>query len=579
MSNATSGSLNAIGKDNLPGEPCKSGSLVIATPWGDSQITLNSILGVPSDTEGHRFYATFLHQVVPAFSKSLDAAFWQTNVLRNSASRPAVQNAAIALGALYEQRQGQFDGYALGVQQSLDSALPTSLLACRYSTAIRSLRDRLTHAVPDEDLMEEIMIACLLFVCIEILRDDDIAAVTHLEGALGIYLNVFKSPQDMSIAGGQPRSWVTNAILKIYTRLDIQAAAYIGSRSTRTSFEDDISDTAVENSNITFHTMSEAHSNLNIRLTSVLAFITPLYGAEKAFPGWTPHPLRGWDRYCVFHGSQYRDYAPPQVSIFRRRYMKLLSIWRSAFLELLQREKDSLKRPDDMAEVALMWSSYYTARIRLLASYTKDEAVYDQCLPQFKKIVEQAELVRPYDNALQLPLPIANGLEGNGKVAVKKILSPKRTEDPSIHMGFNYPLYFTALKCRYRPLRRRAMKLLRMSGRESVWDGNMLACIAEYVIQIEEGKGFQYKKGTEYWVDSIAEEGEDGEAEGEMDFGVSEEKRVHCLALNIDKGEKKIWVQFNRRVPNRSREDDAEGNQTEEEQAWTWRIDSEVLSW
>ena len=558
---------------------CKIDSLMIATPWDDSQITLNSLLGLPSDTQGHRFYGTFLHQVVPTFSKSLDAAFWQTNVLRNSASRPAVQHAAIALGALYEQRQGQFDGCASGRIQCLDSAMSTTLIARRYSTAIRSLRDRLTHVVPDEELMEEVMIACLLFVCIEILRNDDVAAVTHLEGALGIYLNAFKSPQDGSIAGEHPPSCVTNEILKIYTRLDIQAATYIGSRSTRTSFEDDISDTAVENSNTTFYTMSEAYSDQNIRLTSVLAFITPLCGAEKAFPGWAPHPLRGWDRYSVFHGSPYRDYVLPQVSIFRRRYMKLLSIWRSAFQEFLQREKDSLKRPDSMAEVALIWSSYYTVRIRLLAAYAKDETVYDQCLPQFKKIVEQAELVRRYDNALNFPIPIAKGFEGNGKNSVQKTLFPKRTEDPSIHMGFNYALYFTALKCRYRPLRRRAMKLLRMSGRESVWDGNMLACIAEYVVQIEEGKGFDYRKDTEDWVDSIAEEAEDREAEGEMDFGVSEEKRVHCLALNIDKGERKIWVQINRRVPNQLSEDDAEGNKTEEEQTWTWKIDSDVLSW
>lgn len=552
---------------------------MIATPWDGSQITLNSILGMPPDTEGHRFYGTFLHQVVPTFSNSLDAAFWQTNVLRNSASRPAVQNAAIALGALYEQRQGQFDSGASGRKRCLDSAMSTPLIARRYSTAIRSLRDRLAHVVPDEELMEEVMIACLLFVCMEILRDDDIAAVTHLDGALGIYLDAFKSPQDGSIAREHPCSYVANVILQIYTRLDIQAASYIGSRSTRTSFEDGISDTAVENSNTTFRTMSEAHSNLNIRLTSVLAFITPLYGAEKAFPGWTPHPLRGWDRYSVFHGSPYRDFALPQVSIFRRRYMKLLSIWRSAFQEFLQREKDSLRRADAMAEVALIWSSYCTAMIRLLGAYAKDETVYDQCLPQFKKIVEQAELVRRYENPLHLSIPIAKGFEGNGKNSVQKILFPKRIEDPSIHMGLNYPLYLTALKCRYRPLRRRAMKLLRMSGRESVWDGNMLACIAEYVIQIEEGKGFDYKEGTEDWVDSITEEAEDREAEGEMDFGVSEEKRVHCLALNIDKGERKIWVQINRRVPNQSREDDAEENQTEEVQAWTWKIDSDVLSW
>lgn len=550
---------------------------MLATPWGDSQMTLDSVLGVPSGTQDRRLYHSFLRHIVPALSHSLDAAFWRSDILRNTASRPAVQHAAIALGALYEHRQGQIESGASSGRRSSDSALQTSLLASRYSSAIQALRDRLTDAVPDEYLVEEVMVACLLLVCIERLCDDDVAAVTHLEGALGIYMDFYSSHLDTPRAPKTPSSSVIHSISNIYARLDIQATAYIGSRSTRVPVNCDISDTTLEDSNVTFHTLLQSRDVLNVRIASVLAFITPPYGAEKAFPGWTPHPLRGWDRYCVFHGSPYRDYAPPQVSIHRRRYMKLLSLWKSAFQEFLHTEKENLTRPQEQAEVALLWSSYYITRIRLLTSYTKHEGVYDQCLSQFEKIVEQAELARRYSNGILLPLPINRVHEGKGSTTAGVILSPKKSTEVSIHMGFNYPLYFMALKCRYRPLRRRAMVLLRTSASESVWDVEMLARIASYVIEIEEGKEMECEAGT----DGLAERrdgGEEGGEKDEKDLGVPEEKRVHCLALNIDKAERTIWLLFNRRIPTQLYHD-SKGDKVGTEQEWSWKIDSDILSW
>ena len=48
-------------------------------------------------------------------------------------------------------------------------------------------------------------------------------------------------------------------------------------------------------------------------------------------------------------------------------------------------------------------------------------------------------------------------------------------------------LYFTALKCRHKVLRRCALGLLKCAGREGLWDGAVMAVVAEHVICVEEG--------------------------------------------------------------------------------------------
>ncbi|KAI7525808.1 hypothetical protein KC317_g21196 [Hortaea werneckii] len=49
------------------------------------------------------------------------------------------------------------------------------------------------------------------------------------------------------------------------------------------------------------------------------------------------------------------------------------------------------------------------------------------------------------------------------------------------------PMYFVATKCRHPQIRRRAIKLLRHTKRrESLWDSNVSAAIAERVVAIEE---------------------------------------------------------------------------------------------
>jgi hypothetical protein len=279
------------------------------------------------------------------------------------------------------------------------------LSSLQYITAIRVLRHRITEFSRVPEMLEEIMVACLIFIFLEILRGDDVAAVTHLDAALDLCNSNPPTAQDIIHARENEVPPNVNdtieGLTKSFLRLDVQSVMYMGSRTpwypdgTSAWFH------TMEDVPATFETFLDARDNFYVHLTNIMKFATPKEGAEKCFPLWSPHPDRGFDIYTIFHGSTYRDYHVPKATSQRRHFMQKLSRWKSAFQGFLQ--KRAAKLLEALEGCALLWLAYYTARVNLAASYTEDECCYDQHLLSFKKIVEQAEAYVKYTTHLSPP--------------------------------------------------------------------------------------------------------------------------------------------------------------------------------
>lgn len=56
----------------------------------------------------------------------------------------------------------------------------------------------------------------------------------------------------------------------------------------------------------------------------------------------------------------------------------------------------------------------------------------------------------------------------------------------TMELGIVYPLFFTALKCREKTIRRRAIAQLRKAGKEGIWEGPIMAVVAKRIMRIEE---------------------------------------------------------------------------------------------
>ena len=526
------------------------------SPWNDCKIALAPTLGLPSNEQNNRLFYSFLRDCVPSLTEAMDSGFWQRSILRASSSA-AVQHAAIAFAAVYEQKMACQN--AVASQDDKKLQLNSSL---RYAVAIRTLRLCIAESSQTQEKLEEIMIACLIFIFMEILRGDDVAAATHLDGALKLY-NSTKCSGEVHIQATENKatSDIGTAVEKLtqsFLRLDIQSVLYMGSRTPWDPEPSGISALfeATEDIPDIFLTFLEARDILYALLANILNFITPPEGAEKCFPAWCPHPERGFDIYTVFHGSTYRDYHFPKATTRRRHFIHLLSRWKSAFQGFLR--KGAINTPEALAGCALLWLTYYTARIKLAVAYTDDECCYDEHLPSFKKIVEHAESYTKHASfASSSRVPTSSGNNLAGKMPD---LRPKKT-DFKIHSGVCNPLYYTALKCRYKPTRQCALSMLYNAENEGIWNAHMLATIAKFVISIEEGH---------IEPDSHNISGDSSE------FGVPEASRIHCLSLNLEKEKRVIWLRYNKRAT----DTDGDGDMPSSSDPFKrWIIESTVLTW
>ena len=96
------------------------------------------------------------------------------------------------------------------------------------------------------------------------------------------------------------------------------------------------------------------------------------------------------------------------------------------------------------------------------------EESFDAFHDEFEEMVARIEQM-----TVKLDLPEAEPLNNE-------------TTSFTMELGIIHPLFFMAMKCRDRFLRRRAVVQLRKAGREGVWEGPIMAMLAEKLIAIEE---------------------------------------------------------------------------------------------
>jgi hypothetical protein len=123
-------------------------------------------------------------------------------------------------------------------------------------------------------------------------------------------------------------------------------------------------------------------------------------------------------------------------------------------------------------------------------------------------------------------------------------------------MSVIQPLYFTTLKCRNRDTRYRAIELFRKCGKEGVWEGNVMARVAEYVVDQEESRRY---------VDRLS-----GKRE------ILERDRICGISVNLMRAEKKVLVQCSERKWTHSETGMSSWNQ-KVDQAYVWEFSKDTL--
>jgi hypothetical protein len=425
-------------------------------------------------------------------SSLLPTAFWNHYVLPMSAGSPPVLYAILALAA-------QHKAYSEYVPPQTTMPKPREFYPLsNYGKAIHALNCRLASESTVAQMVQETLITCLLFICLNILQGNDLGAMTHLNSGLQINTHLSKTLLDVS-NNLESNHEPIYQLIETFRRLDLQAAFYLGSyqiRSITTEYRPRTNQLAHKDRIAVFQSVEEGRGNLTNLVLSASQFMRS-----------TAEPLK----YLEYKTLESTKESHLHAMRLQDIYIKKLHEWLNSFratLSGLPPGREDIEKP----QASKCFITYATTIISLSVCLAPDETAYDTHFPLFLDIVQNAENI------------LSCGSESQPHTA-----GPHEKRGPlfDLEMSVIQPLYFTALKCRNPEARYRAIHLMRQTGKEGVWDGSVMAGIAGHVVTLEENQRCQ------------------STIEGDME--VLEESRVCGVALNLMRPERKVWIECSSR--------------------------------
>lgn len=407
-----------------------------------------------------RLFHRFQVRTVASFNGGSEANFWTKVVLKAGQQEPVVRNAIIALGALHEDyqiRSGKYDAQLNEDKSYQDVAL-------LYGKALRQLNQRLNE--PTKENAKIAIICSILFACFEVLRRNNMAAVVHYQQGMRQLMRQMsmptdpRSPDDASIANPSLCSNDPGALtvrfreipedelddmLRVFARYDIQACTFSKDVAERL----DITSASRPPSVPVDLTIPQIRTHLD----NLLICVYQLIKSDLRM-------YRYWDIAAV----------PPQWQQRRTEAIATFSDWLAA-LEVFFADPEKMGKMTPYEEKSLLGLRLQTriAIIMLKMSIDhKPETCYDTFKPEFDDMVTRVEKI--FGN---LALVDARPLDAE-------------TVDFTMELGLIHPLFFIAAKCRDWNIRRRAVALLRKAGKEGVWDGPIMAVLAQKIMKLEE---------------------------------------------------------------------------------------------
>ena len=368
----------------------------------------------------------------------------------------------------------------------------------QYNLAIRHHVQALVQP-KQNDSLEAYLVSCLIFICIESLRGHYGSALSLVKQGLGILQH---SDFDLDVPGNS--SWPSDTIESILDQLTLQARSLLGR-----SYLGDLPTTKHGNhlSNIpdAFSSITEAKDSLDHNLYTYICRMQKIQKTRKKCQKSMIHSPHGSELFET--STDTTNYG--EAVEFGEQPDVVLEAWISALKKFLRNRGgySSLQRHEQHPlKVLQIQISMISMTLDMVGNIPMedDQMLWDKYLPQYEQIIGLAEEVldvpkkttssasslMPESTPLQSPpSPSEHAALPEAKVAQKTF---------TLDIGLIGPLYDIACRCRDPLLRRRAIHLLRISGRqEGIWDSALGARVAERIVAIEEhGLGVDSDKLT-----------------------------------------------------------------------------------
>ena len=400
----------------------------------------------PGTANERRIFHRFQLCTIPAFAGSSETDFWESLVLKVGQQEPVVRNAIVALGTLHEDYQSRKGKYSNDMINEPSYQQALSL----YGKALRQLNERLNEA--NKTSAKLALITSILFTCFEVLRRNSMAAIIHYQAGLRELTRQIRtlredeassslSPSSSSIVEFRPIPQdELDVLLRVFANYDVQACTYAKPRVEALAIH-------LPPQPPPSMTLDQAKTHLNNLLICVYQFV---------------HLDLSMYRY-------WRTSALPIDDIRRRdEAITTFENWITAFESFFQNTKLAIS-PQQMKCLLGLRMEVKIALISLRTCIdSAPESSLDVFLPEFDDMVTRIE-------------DLAHSLALHEALPVDEESTPFTME-----LGILHPLFFIATKCRNWTVRRRAIAALKRGGREGVWEGPIVALVAERIMEIEE---------------------------------------------------------------------------------------------
>lgn len=406
-------------------------------------LALSALKTTSSESRGLEYFCA---KTAPYMGMYFDGDFWSGLILQASIFEPAIAHVMVAVGVFAERRESldtekpasqerpggtQWDAAALNRKRISSENDPVALI--NYNKSISLLK-----RYSSSENTETVLLAAILFVCVEFLRGNDEAALQHFKGGMAIIMQTF-SRADSSPSAREMANRIKATIMPFFNRLQMLYMLF----GNETAWPYHV--TLEESIPATFSSVKQARESIVHLMNLSLHFVRSM-GLLK----YSPSPL------------------PSSAVEGQAALLCHLESWRSVF-SAYQTENASQLTSSDIYASNVLEIHCIIASIWVSVCTLPFESANDAHIPSFTKAVTLAE---------QLSSSAAAGTSAQRARYSNTFL---------LDMEIVGPIHWVSIKCRDPSLRRRAIAVQRSTQRrEGIWDSKVTAAVAESVMAAEE---------------------------------------------------------------------------------------------
>ena len=361
--------------------------------------------------------------------------FWTTSVLSGCHSEPSILHAALALGSAHKAFVQRVKATSTANRSTFSEAAFN-----HYGKAVKQLRARCS--VQDSDHLRVVLVVCVILLCFDLMAQRYREAWMHLEHGRQI-LRLLKKQiapgPSMTLYLPPKTESIEDELVYCFGQLDIQSTNFGGVRPQfRLSLDPHEERGADFAMPTTFASVDDAARHMMVLLNECFK-------------------LRG-----ICPDPKILNLQNAEAVATRTRLLRVLEQWDSAFAQspfrFNSRFQDLAGSPS-ARKAAVLRMQHALLYINMATCLTHgDEVQFDTHIAHFTTIVSLSSALLPH-------LPTFN-----------------------LDIAIIQPIYVVALHCRHPWLRRQAIDVLSRSGREGLWDSDLVETCAREVLKFEEAE-------------------------------------------------------------------------------------------